>query len=230
MTPPGGWEALHPTDPRRAAAPPPSATRSLRPARQRDCHPSAPELLDRQPVAARRAFCTNAYPAIAHPARRSWLNPRIGRTRLQPAVVRLEAIAGVPLGSMPGHWRQLALGDPAGHVAPGRLMPAQPHDHDPVQCRVGLAVTAPVEPVPHGLPEDASTGAPHSIQEELEATLPVSRRARVRPLVLVEEGHCSTPQPRWPKRECCRSAARRHGIRYGEGRAEPLTCGGAEGI
>jgi hypothetical protein len=158
MTPPGGGEVLHPADPRRAAAPPPSATRSLRPARQRDCHPSAPELLDRQPVAARRAFCTNAYPAIAHPARRSWLNPRIGRTRLQPAVVRLEAIAGVQLGSMPGHWRQLALGDPAGHVAPGRLMPAQPHDHDPVQCRVGLAVTAPVEPVPHGLPEDASTG------------------------------------------------------------------------
>jgi hypothetical protein len=29
-------------------------------------------------------------------------------------------------------------------------MPAQPHDHDPVQCRVGLAVAAAVEPVPHG--------------------------------------------------------------------------------
>ncbi len=37
-----------------------------------------------------------------------------------------------------------ALGETARHVVLGRLVPTQPHDHDPVQRCVGLAVTTPV--------------------------------------------------------------------------------------
>src|SRR6266545_7362986 len=56
-----------------------------------------------------------------------------------PGDVALEAADGLLLG--------LALLDAACHVVLGRLMPAQPNDHDAVQRRVGLAVAAAVEPM-----------------------------------------------------------------------------------
>src|SRR4249920_2048892 len=45
----------------------------------------------------------------------------------------------------------LAFGETSCHVVLGRLMPAQPHDHNPVQRRVGLPVTTTVEAMPAGL-------------------------------------------------------------------------------
>src|SRR5512132_1569893 len=45
----------------------------------------------------------------------------------------------------------LALLGPPGQVVPGRLVPAQPDDDDPVQRRVGLAVPAAIQAVARGL-------------------------------------------------------------------------------
>src|SRR5215217_665771 len=45
----------------------------------------------------------------------------------------------------------LALGGAPGGVVAGRLVPAQPHDHDAVQRGVGLAVAAPVQAMAAGL-------------------------------------------------------------------------------
>src|SRR6266511_2313552 len=57
--------------------------------------------------------------------------------------VALEAADDLLLG--------LALGGAPGEVVAGGLVPAQPHDHDPVERGVGLAVAAAVEPIPAGL-------------------------------------------------------------------------------
>ena len=45
----------------------------------------------------------------------------------------------------------LALDGAPGHIPLGGLVVAQPHQHDPVQRSVGLAVPTPVEAVPDGL-------------------------------------------------------------------------------
>src|SRR6266496_4124686 len=52
----------------------------------------------------------------------------------------------------------LALLETLRHVVLGLLVVAQPHQHDPIQRGVGLAVTAAVEPVAVVLPEDAWIG------------------------------------------------------------------------
>ena len=43
-----------------------------------------------------------------------------------------------------------ALGGASADVVDGRLVPAHADDHDPVESRVGMAVTATVEPMPIG--------------------------------------------------------------------------------
>src|SRR6266567_1576211 len=53
----------------------------------------------------------------------------------------------------------LALGDPAGHVVLGRLMPAQADDHDPIQRGVGLPVATTVEAMATGLARGRLDGA-----------------------------------------------------------------------
>ena len=68
----------------------------------------------------------------------------------------------------------LALGGTPGQVVAGGLVPAQPHDHDPVQRRVGLAVTAAIEPVADGL---AGGGLPPGSCHTTRRTRPLSAAA-----------------------------------------------------
>src|SRR6266516_812820 len=102
-------------------------------------------------------------------------------------------------GHLPGHvalqtaddlFLGLALLETLRHVVLGLLVVAQPHQHDPIQRGVGLAVTAAVEPVAVVLPEDAWIGeAPHSIEKQ------ASLRSRSG---LSPAATSSAPAPSWP--------------------------------
>jgi hypothetical protein len=60
-----------------------------------------------------------------------------------PADVAFQAADDLLLG--------LAFLGASRHVVLGRLVVAEPHQHDSVERGVGLAVTAPVQPMPGGL-------------------------------------------------------------------------------
>ena len=85
-----------------------------------------------------------------------------------------------------------ALGGAAGGVVAGELVPAQPHQHDPVQRGVGLPVAAPVEPVPDGLARGRLDGqAPHSAAKAASLV----RRVGLSPAATSKAAALSGPTP-----------------------------------
>jgi len=62
----------------------------------------------------------------------------------------------------------VSVGDLVLHIDPGARVAAFPGGGDDVDRPVGLSVSAPVQPMPRGFPEEAGSGAtPHSIATRL---------------------------------------------------------------